>query len=107
MPVMRLVTPLVLGSMAATIPAGVSAWLVIARMVREHRRLLSCLDGHVDYARSERYCLLLDMVSVVQPQRIQGRVPSGARLLQRFGTSAADGRSVVSERPSDAAEAGR
>jgi protein-S-isoprenylcysteine O-methyltransferase Ste14 len=51
-------TPLLLNSLWALIPGGLTALIIIARTVVEDRTLLEELDGYKDYARCVRYRLL-------------------------------------------------
>jgi protein-S-isoprenylcysteine O-methyltransferase Ste14 len=53
-----LVTPLVLGSVWALIPAALTVAVLIVRTALEDRTLQAELDGYADYARQVRYRLL-------------------------------------------------
>jgi protein-S-isoprenylcysteine O-methyltransferase Ste14 len=53
-----LATPVMLGSLWALIPGGLSALLMIVRTVLEDKMLLNELDGYKDYAGRTRYRLL-------------------------------------------------
>ena len=53
-----LVTPLMLGSLWALIPAGLVVFLLIMRSALEDRTLQEELEGYHDYAARVRYRLL-------------------------------------------------
>lgn len=53
-----LAIPLVLGSLWALFPAGLTTCLYVVRTALEDRTLLDELDGYKDYARRVRYRLL-------------------------------------------------
>jgi protein-S-isoprenylcysteine O-methyltransferase Ste14 len=53
-----LATPVMLGSVWALIPGGLSAVLMIVRTALEDKTLLNELDGYKDYAQRVRYRLL-------------------------------------------------
>ena len=52
------VTPLMLGSLWALIPAGLGAIALVVRTALEDRMLKEELDGYQDYAQRVRYRLL-------------------------------------------------
>jgi protein-S-isoprenylcysteine O-methyltransferase Ste14 len=54
----QVATPLILGSVWALIPAGLTVCLTIVRTVLEDRTLLEELDGYKEYAGRVRYRLL-------------------------------------------------
>ena len=54
----NLVTPLLLGSLWALIPAGLIASLFVLRTALEDKALQAELDGYLDYTRRVRYRLL-------------------------------------------------
>ena len=56
--VFTLVTPLILGSDWAFVPAAISAAAILLRTMLEDLTLLHELDGYADYARRVRYRLL-------------------------------------------------
>jgi protein-S-isoprenylcysteine O-methyltransferase Ste14 len=58
MSVFTLVTPLILGSRWALLPAAASASVIVLRTVLEDSTLHRELDGYADYARRVRYRLL-------------------------------------------------
>jgi protein-S-isoprenylcysteine O-methyltransferase Ste14 len=55
---MYLATPVMLGSLWALIPGGLSALLMVVRTVLEDKTLLNELDGYKEYARRVRYRLM-------------------------------------------------
>lgn len=58
MAVFTLVTPLILGSYWALVPAAVTASVMMLRTIMEDSTLHQELDGYADYARRVRYRLL-------------------------------------------------
>jgi protein-S-isoprenylcysteine O-methyltransferase Ste14 len=54
----QVATPLILGSVWALIPAGLTVCLTIIRTALEDRTLLEELDGYKEYAGRVRYRLL-------------------------------------------------
>jgi protein-S-isoprenylcysteine O-methyltransferase Ste14 len=54
----QLGTPLLLGSLWALIPAGLTALLLVVRTALEDRTLLNELEGYREYAQQTRYRLL-------------------------------------------------
>jgi protein-S-isoprenylcysteine O-methyltransferase Ste14 len=54
----QLASPILLGSLWAAIPAGLSALLLILRTALEDRTLINELDGYREYAGQVRYRLL-------------------------------------------------
>ena len=54
----QIATPLILGSVWAFIPAGLSALLILVRTALEDKTLLEELDGYQEYAGRVRYRLL-------------------------------------------------
>jgi len=58
MAMFSLATPLMLGSLWALIPAGLTVCVLIVRTVLEDRTLQEELDGYTDYARHVRFRLL-------------------------------------------------
>jgi protein-S-isoprenylcysteine O-methyltransferase Ste14 len=55
---MYLATPVMLGSLWALIPGGLSALLMVVRTALEDKMLLNELDGYKEYARRVRYRLI-------------------------------------------------
>ena len=53
-----LVTPLILGSYWALLPAAATASVIVLRTIMEDLTLHKELDGYADYARRVRYKLL-------------------------------------------------
>jgi len=54
----QLGTPLLLGSLWALIPAGLTSLLLVVRTALEDRTVLNELEGYQEYAQQTRYRLL-------------------------------------------------